>query len=69
MIQKKARTRPILIDVTRIVFSVDRGIGNEGTALEYKSPILEKSGKEAAADIPSWAKGNRTFKGENERIC
>ena len=35
----------------------------EGT--EYRKPVSGKSGKEAANDAPSWAKGNRPRKGEN----
>ena len=32
---------------------------------EYKKPVSGKSGKEAAKDVPSWAKGNRPYKDEN----
>ena len=31
---------------------------------EYKTP-KPGSGKEKATDVPSWAKGNRPYKGEN----
>ena len=32
---------------------------------EYKQPVSGKSGKEAADDVPSWAKGKRPKKGES----
>ena len=32
---------------------------------EYKHPVSGKSGKEAADDVPSWAKGKRPKKGES----
>ena len=39
---------------------------NEGEGgTEYKKPVSGKSGKEAAKDVPSWAKGNKPYKNES----
>ncbi len=40
----------------------------------YKEPVSGKTGKEAAKDVPSWAKGNRPYKEESgndfaKRLC
>ena len=40
---------------------------NENDEKEYKKPVSNKSGKEAAKDVPSWAKGNKPYKNENGR--
>lgn len=32
---------------------------------QYKQPVSGKSGAEAGSDVPSWARGNRPFIGEN----
>ena len=33
--------------------------------IEYKKPVSGKSAKEAAKDVPSWAKGNKPYKNES----
>ena len=38
---------------------------DESEEHEYKKPVSGKSGKEAAKDVPSWAKGNRPYKDES----
>lgn len=41
----------------------ERNLFGENDA--YKEPVSGKSGKEAAKDVPSWARGNRLTKDEN----
>ena len=44
-------------------------IPSEGTSVivyyDYKKPVSGKTGKEAANDVPSWAKGNRPYTNES----
>ena len=44
-------------------------ISSEGTSVivyyDYKKPVSGKTGKEAANDVPSWAKGNRPYTNES----
>lgn len=35
------------------------------SGVEYKKPVSGKPGKEAAKDVPSWAKGNKSYKNES----
>lgn len=46
----------------------------EGGVPEYKVPRSGQTGKESSDDVPSWARGQRPYKGENgkdfaDRIC
>ena len=41
------------------------GKENGGKEDEYRKPVSGKSDKEAADDVPSWAKGEQPYKGED----
>ena len=52
--------------------NIDHSIGKKNEV--YKKSKSHLSGKEKANDIPSWAKGNRPYKGESgkdfaKRLC
>ena len=44
---------------------LNRKKAEKGSETEYKKPVSGKSGKEAAKDVPSWAKGNKPYKNES----
>lgn len=49
-----------------IHFEVLWNSGGKGDSKpQYKKPVLGKSAKEAAKDVPSWAKGNKQYTNEN----
>jgi len=37
----------------------------KGCKIKFKKPLARVSGKEGAKNIPSWARGNRPYEGEN----
>ena len=50
-------------------FIVPRIVPRPGTGPRYQEPIPGMSGKDAAKDIPSWARGHRPFVGENGKAA
>lgn len=59
------------VDLPHIVTAKNKGYSDElecdsqREAHEYKKPVSGKTGKEAATDVPSWAKGQKPYVGES----
>jgi hypothetical protein len=50
--------------LTNYLFA-DNPAGRSKNQPQYKEPVSGATGKEAASDVPSWAKGNRPYVGES----